>query len=126
MANVFLLILLLAYPVRPDTSFKFNNISISQALSAARAMGVKLELPDIGGKSVKIEGRIVKLTVEIRGQIVYVHANGFNLSEPGEPWIRWLKLYYNRKTDQWYAQSEMLGGLVEASGVVLPSKKAKP
>lgn len=123
MIKVALLIVLAVWPVKPDTALRFNNISITQALSAARMMGVKLELPEIYGKPIQLQGRIIKLSVELRGNIVYAEANGFNLSEPGEPWIRWVKIWYNRKTDAWSFKAEMFGGFVEGAGVILPTPK---
>lgn len=115
MITSMLAVVLLVCPVKPDSTLKFKNISITQALVAARVAGVKLELPSFGGQKVKIEGRILTLTVEMRGKLVVAKANGFNV--PGDiPWIRWLEVHYNRFNGDWYIKGELFGGLIEATG----------
>lgn len=110
--TTFLTLFLAVHPVKADMTLRFQDISIAQAMSAARLVGLKTELP------VPLEGRIGMLLIELRGNLVSVNANKLYIQ--GDP-IRSIKAYYNRRTEYWHAKAEALGGIIELDGV-LPKK----
>jgi len=110
-------LLLSHYPVKPDLSANFTGIMVPRAINMAKLLGISIELPSWVGK---LEWRIGKLRIELRGKIVYASLEALQThtdSAKDEP-IRWIKLYLNRHTGAFYAKSEMLGGIVEAEGVL--------
>lgn len=114
MPTFFLTLLLAVYQLKPDLSLKFNDISITRSLALAKMFGVILDLP------FKLEGRISLLQVEFRNKIVVAKMEKILLDNDSskEPAIRYLKGHYNRHTAYWDAKAEMLGGLVELTGVI--------
>jgi hypothetical protein len=108
--TTFLTIILAVYPVKADMTMRFQDISISQALAAARLVGFK---PD--GVIIPPEGRIGLLLIEFRGNLVTINASNLNIQR--DP-IRWIKAVYNRKTEYWSLKAEALGGIIELDGVM--------
>lgn len=107
-------VLLFAYPVKPDMSLKFKDISVSRALSLAKTFGVDAELP------IKLEGRIGLLAIEFRGKLVQMRLERVALDNDPvkEPAIRQATATFNRTTKEWNVRAEALGGLIEVTGVM--------
>jgi hypothetical protein len=111
MISLFFSLLFLIYPIKPDMSLKFKDISIFQSLNAMRLVGVKTDFIPVIPK----EGRIGSIVIEIRGNLVTINANKFYIK--GDP-IVYLKAFYNRKTEYWYLKTEALGGIIEIEGIM--------
>lgn len=112
--KLLLAVLLFAYPVKPDMSLKFKDISVSRAMSLAKTFGVDAELP------FKVEGRIGLLAIEFRGKLVQMKLERVTLDNDStkEPMIRQATAAYNRTTKEWNVRAEALGGLIEVEGVM--------
>jgi hypothetical protein len=109
MQTILVAVALTIFPPKPDLTLRFNDISITQAIGSAKLVGIKLDLP------FKIEGRVGLLVVELRGKVVMVRAE--RISVAGD-YVRWVRGYYNRRTEQWALKAEALGGLIELEGVI--------
>jgi hypothetical protein len=109
MQAILVLVTLTIFPPKPDLALRFKDISITQALGAAKLVGIKLELP------FKVEGRVGLLLVELRGKVVTLQVEGIRIE--GD-YIRWVRGSYNRRNEQWALKAEALGGLIELEGVI--------
>lgn len=109
MPTIALLCFMAVWSPKPDLTLRFKDISITRALSSAKLVGIKLELP------IKIEGRIGQLLIEVRGQWVFMRADAISIV--GDP-VRWVAAVYHRKTEAWWVKAEALGGIIEVNGVI--------
>ena len=103
------LLLVTVFPPKPDMTMRFQDISITQALGAARMVGLKTDFP------ISLEGRLGLLLIEVRGNIVTLQAS--KISIQGDP-IRSVKAVYHRRTEEYSIRAEALGGLIELAGVM--------
>ncbi len=103
------LLLVSVFPPKPDMTLRFQDISMTQALGAARLVGLKADLP------IPLEGRVGFLLIEVRGNIVTLHASRILMQ--GDP-IRSINAVYHRRKEEYYVRAEALGGLIELHGVI--------
>jgi hypothetical protein len=118
--TVVLGMVLYVHPIKPDLIIKLDDISISQMLISARFMGFPTKgLPEF---LTNAKGRIKQVRGEVRLDSFIIFINGAELREDPpipnhmQP-IRWVRLWYNRKTGGLYVKGEILGGLVELEGI---------
>lgn len=99
-------------PPKP-LALQFKNISLTAALNAAKLGGMKVELP------FAVEGRVHFMRVEIRDHVTIARIQGVTLGNDSTqpPVIQLLTVHFNRKTGYGIMQGQMLGGVVEATGV---------
>jgi hypothetical protein len=114
MTTAFLMVLLLAFPPKPDLAFRFKDTNATKLISAARLVGVKLDGLTILGKPLAIEAKILKADIELRGQIVTAKLEGFAVQ--GD-WLRAIYAAYNRRTGAFYIKAYAFDGVVELEGI---------
>lgn len=120
--KTFIVLFLCISPLKPDLTFRFKDISISQALATfKRYGGSNLELP------FEVEGRIKMLVVEMRDFYLTVKATGIqthNDAAKPQP-VETVLIIYQKKTRDFYAKACALGGIVEITGVLPPEQKKR-
>lgn len=105
-----LILLFAIHPPKYEHRAIFRDISLSQALFAAK-MSLGFDVP------IKILGRVKIITIEVRPYYVTAYANGFNvLNDP----LRWVRIIYARPTREYSLKAEALGGLIELDGTIPP------
>lgn len=112
MSQFALALLLFLYPIQPELSIKFKDISVKASLAAIQEVYPKLDVIP------KVEGRVGNLTILKRGNLVVARVKHIMLhNDAAKPQpLESFTVHYNIHTGRYWIHAIALGGIFDLDG----------